>query len=88
MDDNFTFENMSAAGTYVLKTGACFLHSITVNTTAAGAITVYHNTSAAGKKLATIKASVAEQTFFYDINLTIGLTIVLAGASDVTVTFT
>jgi hypothetical protein len=88
MDDSNTFENLSSAGTFVLKTGSGFLHTITVNTTAAGAITVYNNTEASGKKIATIKASAAEQTFVYDINFNTGLTVVLAGASDITVSFT
>ena len=88
MDDSTTFENVGLAGTYVLKSGAGFLHTLTINTTSAGAITLYNNTSAAGKKIAIIKASVAEQTFVYDINFNVGLTMVLAGASDVTVSFT
>lgn len=63
------------------------LHSLVINTTAAATITLYDGPSAAaGTKFATLKASIAEGTYYYDAKITTGkLTIVLAGASDVTV---
>jgi hypothetical protein len=79
--------NIAAAATTVIKTGPGVLHTLTVNTTAAGAITIYDNTLAAGTKIATIKASVAEQTFTYDVAFGTGLTIVTAAASDITVSY-
>lgn len=89
MEKNYSWENYAAAGTVVVKPDNGFLHAITVNTTAAGTITVYDNASAAsGKKIATIKSNVAEQTFLYDLPFVNGLTIVLAAASDITVVFT
>ena len=89
MDNNFSYENMSVAGTYTLKPAMGYLHTLTVNTTAAGTITIYDNASAAsGKKIATLKSSIAEQTFIFDLEFSKGLTIVLAAASDVTVSFT
>lgn len=82
-----SFTNITSATTTVVKSGAGFLHAITVNTTAAGAITIYNNTSATGTKIATIKASVAEQTFTYNVSCSTGLTIVTAAASDITVSY-
>jgi hypothetical protein len=65
------------------------LHSIVINTTAAATITLYDGPSAAlGTKFATLKASIAEGTYFFDVALGTGkLTLVLAGASDITVTY-
>lgn len=84
----FSFEHIQAAGTFVIKPDNCTLHAITVNTTANGAITVYDSATATGKVVAILKASVAEGTFIYDISLINGLTIVVAAASDITVSFT
>lgn len=82
-----SWENISAAGTYVLRTGRCSLARIVVNTTAAGAITVYDNTAASGKKVATLKSNVVENTYNYEVELAKGLTVVTAAASDITVVF-
>lgn len=84
----YTYEHIQAAGTYVLKTDGGVLHTVTVNTTAAGTITLYDNTSAAGKVIAVLKASIVEQSLVYDLDFSLGLTAVVAAASDVTVTFT
>lgn len=84
----FSYNNITTATTTVVKTGVGVLHSITVNTTTAFAITVYDNTSAAGTKIATIAASpVIGSTFIYDVAFKNGLTIVTAGASDLTVSY-
>lgn len=83
----YSFSNVSTATTTVVKSGAGTLHSIVVNTTAAGAITVYDNTAASGTKIATLKASVVEGDFIYDLAFSTGLTIVTAAASDITVTY-
>jgi bifunctional ADP-heptose synthase (sugar kinase/adenylyltransferase) len=88
MNNAYNYNNISTATTTVVKTGAGILHSITVNTTTAFAITVYDNTSAAGTKIATIAASPAiGSTFIYDVSFSTGLTIVTAGASDITVSY-
>jgi hypothetical protein len=70
-----------------VKLGPGILKSITVNTTAAGSITVYDNTAASGTKIGTLKASVAEGTYQYDAYFAIGLTVVTAAASDITVVY-
>ncbi len=87
MNSNVPF-HIALAGTFVLATGECFLHTLTVNTTANGIITIYDNTEASGTVVAIIKASVSEQTFVYDCHCTNGLTVKTAAASDVTVSFT
>ncbi len=75
--EKYTYRNIALAGTYVIKTGSGVLHSI-----------VNHGTTAAsGTKIATFMASVLAGTFLYDLDFTNGLTVVTAGANDVTVTY-
>lgn len=86
-NDTFSYTNIATATTTVVKSGAGILRSITVNNTAAGAITVYDNTAGSGTKIATLKASVVEGTYEYNVSFSTGLTIVTAGASDITVSY-
>ncbi len=87
VEERFSYSNITSATTTTVKSGAGFLHAITVNTTAAGAITVYDNTAGSGTKVATLKSSVGEQTFIFDVTFGTGLTIVTAAASDITVSY-
>ncbi len=87
VENRYAYANIATATTTVVKSGSGFLHTLTVNTTAAGTITIYDSTAASGNKIGTLKASVVEQTFTYDVALTTGLTIVTAGASDVSVSY-
>ena len=77
--------NITTATTTVVKTGIGRLKAIVVNTTAAGTITIYDNTSAAGTKIGTMKTSIAENTYTYECRFQTGLTIVTGAASDITV---
>jgi len=81
----YNFTNISSATTVVQK-GPGTLHTLVVNTTAAGAITLYDGLDTTGTKIATIDVSpVIGSTFRYDVEFAKGLTIVTAGASDITV---
>ena len=81
----WNYTHISTAATTVIKTGRGVLHSIVVNTTAAGAITVDDAASATTPNIAIMKASIAEGTYIFDCAFTVGLTIVTAAASDITV---
>ena len=86
--DDYSSAYISTATTTQVYTGYCNLVSITVNTTSAGSITVYDETGSGNTKVkAVLKASVAEQTFFYQMNMSTGIKIITAGASDITVTY-
>lgn len=78
---------IATATTTTVKSGTGRLHTLTLGETAAGAITIYDNTAGSGTILAVLKASVAEQTFTFDLKFTTGLTIITAGASKLTVTW-
>ena len=84
---NFKSTYISTTTTTTVKSGRGRLHTITVGTTSAGAITVYDNTAGSGTIIAVLKASVAEQTFTFDCEFATGLTIVTAGNSLITVTY-
>lgn len=83
-----SFSHISTATTTVVKSGAGVLAGVTINTTAAGAITIYDNTAASGTVIAILKASVGEGEYLTSgIVFGTGLTVVTAAASDVTVAY-
>lgn len=85
MSRTYKHTYISTATDTVVKSGAGVLHTITIGETAAGAITVYDNTSATGTVIAVLKASIAEQTFTLDVAFNTGCTITTAAASKLTV---
>lgn len=87
VERRFLANNISTATTTTVKSGAGLLHVLTINTAAAGTITIYDNTAASGTKIATIAASAAGPNFIFDVVFTTGLTIVTAAASDITVSY-
>jgi hypothetical protein len=87
MSKPYIYRNITTATTTVVKSGAGVLKGITVNTTAAGTITIYDNTSAAGTKIGTLKSSVVEGTYEYNVAFATGLTVVTGAASDITVAY-
>ena len=78
--------NINTATTTVVKDTPGILRGISVNTTAAGTVTVYDNTSATGTKIGTLALSVSPGMYMtLPARFLTGLTIVTAGASDLTV---
>ncbi len=76
--------NITTNTTTAVFTGRGTLHTIVINTTAAGSITLQDGSTA----FAVLKASIGEGTYTYDVSIANGLNVVTAGASDVTVTWT
>lgn len=76
---------ISTATTTLVATGSGVLHELSLTETAAGTITVYDNTAASGTILAVLKASIVEGDYLHDLAYSIGLTIVTAAASKLTV---
>jgi hypothetical protein len=85
VNQKYNFTNISTNTTTVVKRGPGTLHTLVLNTTAAGAITIYDNIAASGTKIATLPSSAVVGTYFYDVEFSIGCTIVTAAASDLTV---
>lgn len=78
---------ISSATTTQVKTGAGVLHSITVGETAAGSIKIIDGTTGSTTNLAELKASIVEGTYEFDVAFSVGLRIVTAGASKITVAY-
>jgi hypothetical protein len=88
----FTYSNISTAATTTVKSGAGFLHAISLNSkgTVASTITVYDNTTGSGTKIGTIDSlNPLSSIFILDIAFATGLTIVTTGtvAPDLTVSY-
>lgn len=88
---NYKPITLAAPTTTVVKSGAGILHSIVFNgPVATGAVTIYDNTAGSGTKIGTITVPASPQpvTLIYDVNFTVGLTIVTAtAANDITVSY-
>lgn len=81
------YQRITTATTTTVKSLPGFLHSIIVGTTSAGSITIDDALTATTPTIAVLKASIPEGVYVFDCNFTIGLTIVTAGASDITVIY-
>ena len=81
--DGFNHAVINTATTTTIKSSSGMLHNITVNTkgTVASAITVYDALTATGTPIAIIDSLNLYGTFNFDINFSVGLTIVTTGTS-------
>lgn len=84
----FEKNNITTATTTQVATGKCILHSIVVNTAAAGTIKIIDGIAGTTANVGTLAASVAAGTYLYDVQMAAGIRIVTAAASDLTVTYT
>lgn len=76
---------ISTATTTVVSNRTQRLVRIILGETAAGAITIFKGRAADGVIIGVLKASIAEQTFEYDVYCPEGFDITTAGASKLTV---
>lgn len=87
----YSSRNISTATTTTVKSGAGYLHGITVNSkgTIASTITIYDNTAGSGTVLGTIDSLNNAGTFTYDVAFATGLTVVTTGtvAPNITVSY-
>lgn len=85
----YEYAYITTATTTQVKTGPGTLHVIQINGGTLGAITVIDGTSGSTANIATITPPVASTDgYVYDLRFALGLRIVTAAATDVTVTFT
>jgi hypothetical protein len=82
-----SFNNITSATTTQVKTGTGYLHAVVVNTTAAGTIKIIDDVQGTTANIGTLKVSVAEGTYVYNVKFTLGLRIVTGAASDITVVY-
>jgi hypothetical protein len=81
------YNNIKTATTTTVKAGAGVLRRIVINTSVASTVTVYDSLTGSGTTIATIAASAPVADLEYGLTFDRGLTIVTAGASDLTVVF-
>lgn len=88
----FRFTNITTTATTAVKSGAGFLHSVTINTpVASSVITLFDNTAPSGTKIGTITLPATlltegPYTALYDVVFNTGLTVTTGtGASDITI---
>jgi len=77
------YYHISAADAYTITDRPCILHSITVNTTAAGAITVSDGTNT----VAVLKGNIVEGTYLYDIVFKVSLGVTTVDTNDITIAY-
>jgi hypothetical protein len=85
------YSHLNANGTTTVKSGAGWLHTITVNIkgSSGNTITVYDNTGGSGTVIAVIDPTVQLVTLEFDIAFNTGLTLVVATgtSADITVSY-
>lgn len=86
-----SFAHISTATTTTVKSGAGYLHTLSVNGlgTVASTTTVYDNTAGSGTVIAVINTLAGQESYVYDVAFATGLTIVTTGtvAPDITVSY-
>jgi len=85
--DNYKYAYIDSAATTQVDTGAGQLIRIVLGETAAGAISIIDNTTGSTVNLATLKASIAEGVYEFNVQYAVGLRIITAGASKLTVVY-
>lgn len=86
--DSFQYSHLAAAATTTVKTGPGILHSISLNTLAVtSTVTIYDNTAGSGTVIGIISSTVNQGPYIYDVLFNTGLTIVITGAPDITVSY-
>lgn len=81
--ETYLYKNIKTATTTAICPKSSILHAITVNTTAAGTITVLDGAA----EVAILKLSIAEGTYVYDVAINKALSIVTGATSNITVAY-
>lgn len=89
LDGSNAFVNLTGSGTTTVKSGAGSLASITVNTKGSGSssIVIYDSLTGSGTKIGTIDSLNLSGQFVYNVGFATGLTLVITGGPDITVSY-
>ena len=88
LETDTMFNNISGAGTFVLKYSPGRLLRIVINTGLGTTATIYNNTSASGQTIATINLSGNPTFLDFDCPFSVGLTVVTVGSgTNITVIY-
>jgi len=86
----FSFTHITTATNTLAKSATGTLHNLTLNTTAAAAITIFDSSQAncsGGVTIAVLPASAVVGDYNYDLQFANGLCITTAGTPDITITW-
>lgn len=81
------FQKSHLTSSGLVNSGACVLRYVTVNTTAAGTITIADALSGTTPAVAILQASILPGTYRYDCVMPTGIYATLGAASDITVCY-
>lgn len=81
---NYNYKNLTGTQVTQISTNMGVLHSVVVNNTAAGAISIVDGVGGTTATIATLKASIAEGTYIFDCVFGKGLRVAIASNSDIT----
>lgn len=81
------YVHIATQTTTQVYTGTAVLKNITINTAAAGTVTVYDEIGSGTTKVIAIIAATAVGTYVYNIPVSAGIKVVTAAATDLTVTY-
>jgi len=90
IEQGYTFKNLAANATTVIRTGKGVLHAITINKKGASAnVCTVYDALTATNPIATIDTTVDYGTLLYDVQFNTGLTVVMGTgtAADITVSW-
>ena len=87
VEGQFLYSHFTAAATTNVKNGAGLLHAVVVNATGTAPLTIFDATGTVATSIAILKASVAEQTYIYDLKFGTALTVQSTAAWDVTTVY-
>jgi len=87
MNERNKYAYISSATTTQVYTGPCILKKIIIGTTAAGTIGVIDNTTGTTVNVCEIEASVASDTYEFEVAMASGIRIVTGAASKITVVY-
>lgn len=85
--DAHDYVHIATGTTTQVYTGTAVLKNITINTAAAGIITIYDEVGSATTHVVAILAATAVGTYVYNLTCTRGIKVITAAATDLTVTF-
>ena len=83
----YTVNYVATGRTEQVKEGPGILHAIVVGVTAAGAIDVIDGISGTTANIASLKASIAEGVYTFDVAFSVGLRVITAAASNITILY-
>lgn len=74
-EQRFSYSSLNSLVTLTIKSGAGFLHTLTVGNISGPTIELYDNTAASGTLIGRLNAGLPPQTYTFDASFNTGLTV-------------